>query len=64
VSTFKPLDVVTLRQTKEGLGAGALGTVLEVYASPRETCLVEFCNTEGETERVLELPAADLSKAT
>lgn len=63
VATFKTFDVVALRHAQDGLNAGAVGAVLEVYVQPRESFLVEFCNEAGETELITELPAGVLSKA-
>lgn len=64
VATFKTLDVVALQRAQDGLNAGAVGTVLEVYAQPKESFLVEFCNEAGETDLITELPASVLSKAS
>lgn len=64
MATFNTLEMVALRAAQGGLNAGALGTVLEVYAQPQESFLVEFCNEAGETELITELPAGALSKAS
>ena len=60
---FKELDVVTLResQPEAGLGAGAVGTVVEVLLGG--AFLVEFANERGETIGMLPLRGTQLAAA-
>lgn len=47
----KELDVVKnlVALPAEGIAAGSIGVVLEVFTSPSQAYLVEFANSEGET---------------
>lgn len=60
---FSELDIVQLQQAHPecGLRAGALGTVVLVYAQG-EAYEVEFVQPDGYTQAVMTLPAAEVTK--
>ena len=48
---YSLLDVVALAEDvpEEGLVAGMIGAVVEVYTTPTEAYDVEFCDPQGRT---------------
>jgi len=54
---FSLLDVVTLAEDvpKDGLVAGMIGTIVDVYTKPTEAYEVEFCDSQGRTVALLAL---------
>ena len=59
-------DVVTLMHDipEEGLRAGMVGAVIDVYAEPALAYEVEFCDALGRTTRQLALLPEQLQPAT
>ena len=62
---FAELDIVQLQQAHPecGLPAGAMGTVVLVYRQG-EAYEVEFVRSDGSTQAVLTLPAAEVAAPT
>ena len=60
---FAELDIVQLQKAHPecGLSAGTLGTVVLVHAQG-EAYEVEFVQPNGDTQAVLTLPAAEVTK--
>ncbi|HYN94884.1 MAG TPA: DUF4926 domain-containing protein [Pilimelia sp.] len=54
---MKLLDVVVLSAAlpEDGLAAGATGTIVHVFHSPRLAYEVEFVNSDGETAALVTL---------
>ncbi|AMJ67870.1 DUF4926 domain-containing protein [Hymenobacter sp. PAMC 26628] len=63
MKSFAELDTVQLQQAHPecGLLVGALGTVVLVHAQG-EAYEVEFVQADGNTQALLTLPAAEVSK--
>ena len=63
--TFLLLDVVTLVEdiSEEGLQAGKVGAVVEVFDKPPQAYLVEFCDSMGTTVKLLPLSSEQLQPA-
>lgn len=63
---FSIFDVVTLLNDipEEGLRAGMLGTVVEVYESPVVAYEVEFCDAMGRTVGQLALLPEQIQLST
>ena len=59
---FAELDIVQLQQAHPecGLSTGAIGTVVLVYRQG-EAYEVEFVRSDGSTQAVLTLPAAEVA---
>ncbi|CAB3916803.1 DUF4926 domain-containing protein [Achromobacter denitrificans] len=59
---FSLFDVVELKEDipDEGLYAGMVGAVIEVYCEPTEGYEVEFCDEQGRTITQLALPPEKL----
>ena len=57
---FSEYEVVRLKSDKEGLKAGAEGTIVMAYEYPRIGYQVEFMNESGHTLAVLTLYDDDL----
>lgn len=64
--SFSIFDVVTLLNDipEEGLRAGMLGTVVEVYESPVVAYEVEFCDAMGRTVGQLALLPEQIQLST
>ncbi|GAB2690678.1 hypothetical protein GCM10011495_10410 [Hymenobacter frigidus] len=62
---FVELDIVQLQQAHPecGLPTGAIGTVVLVYRQG-EAYEVEFVRSDGSTQAVLTLPAAEVTAPT
>jgi hypothetical protein len=57
---FNEFEVVRLKRDQPGIKAGANGTVLMVYESPRVGYEVEFLDESGHTLALLSLYDDDL----
>jgi hypothetical protein len=57
--SFQELDVVRLitDRPKDGLAAGAIGTVVHIFRTPSTAYEVEFVDDEGETLAMTTLTA-------
>ena len=61
---FSLLDTVVLNEDllMEGLSAGMVGAVVDVYCDPCEAYEIEFCDNLGKTIAMLALLPSQLNK--
>lgn len=61
---YKLLDVVALLVARpdDGLNAGAIGTIVDVFKKPNVAYEVEFCDEDGRTIVMLTLLPAELAR--
>lgn len=54
---YSIFDVVVLITDlpEEGLASGSIGTIVDVYHSPKQAFEIEFCDSEGRTLALLPL---------